>query len=85
MLACIDYDPSTDNDEPDNDNTGFGDTFVGGLLDDLWTATTNNLGTILGAFLGNNNNPNPESEKILLPLMEMEMMTKILHRLIGER
>jgi len=56
MTACIDYDPSTDNDEPDNDNTAFADTFVGGLLDDLWTATTDNLGVILGAFLGGGNN-----------------------------
>lgn len=60
MSACIDYDPTMDNDDPDNTAGGFGDTFVGGLLDDLWTATTDNLGVILSAFLGggNNNNPN---------------------------
>ena len=32
---------------------GFGDTYVGGLISDLWTATTNNLGAILNAFTGN--------------------------------
>ncbi len=56
MTACIDYDPTTDNDDPDNTAGGFSDTFVGGLLDDLWTATTDNLGVILGAFLGGGNN-----------------------------
>lgn len=58
ITACIDYDPTTDNDDPDNTAGGFGDTFVGGLLDDLWTATTDNLGVILSAFLGGGNNNN---------------------------
>mgnify|MGYP003637053759 CR=1 FL=1 len=38
----------------DASSGGFGDTFVGGLVSDLWEATTDNLSTILGAFLGTN-------------------------------
>ena len=65
MSECMDYDPNAgycmDSSAANylgalpcqNGSTPFGETFVGGLIGDLWTATTENLGTILGAFLGN--------------------------------
>jgi hypothetical protein len=75
MGQCMGYDPNAGYcQDPDADNYmaaadceynggggGFGDTFVGGLFNDLWDATTDNLGLILGGIFssgGSNNNNN---------------------------
>ena len=58
LTECIDYVPGQDDNGGDDNGGGFGDTAVGGVLADLWDATIDNAGVILGAIFGNSGSSN---------------------------